>query len=161
MTKENFKLVYDQFFDSIRNYLYFRSGDSDLATDIAQEVFLKIWEKQIDYNPQKIKPLLYKIAGDLFVNFTRRQKVESNYLTEIKFNFKNEYFANKVEFEELKQIYENVLAILPENQRLVFVMSRMENLKYREIAERLQISVKTVEKRMSLALAELKKALKQ
>ena len=66
---------------------------------------------------------------------------------------------HNLEYQELKENYEATLSMLPLNQREVFLMSRMEELTYKEIAERLEISVKAVEKRMSLTLKELRKAL--
>ena len=65
-----------------------------------------------------------------------------------------------LEYDELSVKYEEVLSILPENQREVFLMSRMEDLTYKEIAGRLDIGVKAIEKRMSLALHTLRKELK-
>ncbi|UCH13169.1 MAG: RNA polymerase sigma-70 factor, partial [Bacteroidales bacterium] len=60
-----------------------------------------------------------------------------------------------------KANYVKALSELSEKQRTVFLMARMEGLKYREIAERLNISIKAVEKRMSITLAYLKKALQE
>jgi RNA polymerase sigma-70 factor (ECF subfamily) len=63
-----------------------------------------------------------------------------------------------------KQLYENytkALAALSEKQRTVFLMSRMEGLTYHEIAERLDLSIKAVEKRMSITLAYMKRALQE
>ena len=61
----------------------------------------------------------------------------------------------------MKEKYAKALADLGEKQRTVFLMARMEGLKYHEIAERLNLSVKAVEKRMSIALDFFKKALKE
>ncbi|MFB0924974.1 MAG: sigma-70 family RNA polymerase sigma factor [Vicingaceae bacterium] len=160
MTKEEFKIIYDLYFDNIRMYIYYRSGNGELATDIAQEVFIKVWEKQFDYHPNKIKSLLYKIALDIYISHYRKVKVETKYLNEIKFNFTEGVSTNSLEYQELKTLYEKTLANLPEKQREVFLMSRLEELTYKEIAERLEIGVKAVEKRMSLALGVLKKAIK-
>ena len=63
----------------------------------------------------------------------------------------------ELEFLELQQKYEDALMKLPEGQRVVFLMSRMEELSYAEIAARLSLSVKAVEKRMSGALARIRK----
>ena len=76
MTKEAFKILYDQYFDDIRRYIYYRSGDQELATDIAQEAFITVWEKKFDYHPNKTKSLLYKIASDKFLSHYRKGKVE-------------------------------------------------------------------------------------
>lgn len=156
MTREEFKGIYDKYFDTIRNYIYFRSGDDELASDIVQETFFKVWEKQFDAANKGIKSLLYKIAGDMFVSHYRKEKLAKEYSGDFKLSFKDEKFDNSLEYKELKQRYEAILAKIPDKQRTVFLMSRMEELTYKEIAERLQISVKAVEKRMNLALGELK-----
>ena len=159
MTREEFKLIYIQYFDAIRNYIYYRSGDVDIAVDIAQETFLKIWKKQYRFDAKKTKSLLYKIAKGLFIDNIRKQKVQTKYLKELKFNFKDEDSENCPEYMELKNNYEKSLTRLPEKQRVVFLMSRKDDLKYKEIAERLNLSVKAIEKRMSLALANLQKSM--
>jgi len=160
LTKEEFKYTYTKYFDAIRSYLYYRSGNADLATDIAQDTFMRVWVKQFDYKPDKVKALLYKIAGNMFISHIRHEKVELDYVKDIKFRFKEEEDDSSLDYKELKNAYENALASLPEKQRVVFLMSRMDGLKYKEIAECLQISIKAVEKRMSLALAKLKKIIK-
>lgn len=159
MTREQFKEIFDSYFDSVRNYVFYRSGDAELATDIAQETMMRLWEKQITPLPGKTKGLLIKIAGDLFISAYRKQKTEMN----LKLNFKNHEEGKTPEdilhFEELSRKYEAALGKLPEKQRIVFLMNRIDGLKYHEIAETLDLSVKAVEKRMNLALDFLKNAL--
>ena len=160
MTKENFKLLYNEYFDAIRRYLYYRSNDSELSTDIAQEVFMKVWEKQIKYEPGRTKSLLYKMAGDMFVSQIRKNKVADKYRDSINLEFKSDQSPEeRLEYEELKKHYERSLANLSDKQRTVFLMNRLEEMTYNEIAQRLELSVKAVEKRMSLALSELRKAI--
>lgn len=160
MTKEQFKNLFDLYFEDIRRYLYYRCGDTALSTDLAQDTFMRIWEKQMDVRPGKDKELLYKIAGDLFVSFTRREKLRQKAPEQIHFEQRNLSPEEELQFRELQNKYERVLMKLPENQRIVFLMSRTEELSYKEIATRLSLSVKAVEKRMSGALARLRKELK-
>lgn len=160
MTKEEFKYLFDCYFDSVRSYLLYRGAQRDQATDLAQDVFLRVWEKDLAVDPNAAKGLLYKIAGDMFVSRYRKEVLEMNYLKSLKRNDFDLSTENEVRYNELKDKYIKALAGLSEKQRTVFLMARMEGLKYQEIAERLDISVKTVEKRMSNALAFLKKALK-
>lgn len=158
MTRAQFKEIFDHHFDSVRNYIYYRSGDADAATDIAQDTFLKIWEKQ-PADLRRISGLLFKIAGDEFISQYRRQKVVTKFRLNIKPGNIDGSPEEQLMFEELKGRYETALVNLPEKQRTVFLMSRMEQLKYHEIAERLGLSVKAVEKRMNLALAYLRTAI--
>ena len=158
MTKEEFKTCFDQYFDAIRNYIYYKSGDSQLATDIAQDVFLKLWEKDVEFIENATKSLLYKMANQRFIDFVRKSKVINTYQAKIQLSIKDSMNPqSQLEYKELKQRYELALARLPDKQREVFLMSRIEELTYSEIALRLNISVKAVEKRMYNALQKLRK----
>lgn len=159
MTKEEFKKCFDNWFDEIRNYVNYRCCDSDLATDIVQEAFVKLWEKKFRYEGDRTKGLLYKIANDLWINQYRKEKSERKYRLSLSWKEGSNETENDVNYQELKGNYEKALATLPEKRRTVFLMSRMEDMKYAEIAEKLSISVKAVEKRMHLALGELRQVL--
>ncbi len=159
MTRESFKTLFDNHFDSVRNYIYYRSGDKELATDIAQETFLKVWEKQMKIDDSGSSALLYKMAGNLFISHYRRNKLDLNFKLNYKHNFSNQTPQDVLQYEELKTKYDIALAKMPEKQRIVFMMSRMDKLKYHEIADKLGLSTKAIEKRMKLALAYLRKKL--
>ena len=162
MTREEFKHLFDTHFDGIRNYIYYRSGDSELATDIAQETFMRMWEKQLSIiEEQKTKRLLFKMAGDLFVSSYRKRKTAIQFRLQTKPETTDHTPEDMLQFEELKSRYEAALVQMPEKQRTVFLMSRMEHLKNREIAEALNLSIKAVEKRMKGALDYLKKAIRE
>lgn len=163
MTKEEFKICFDRWFDEVRNYISYRCSDPELATDIAQEAFLKIWEKRIEFEEKRTKGLLYKIANELWISQYRKSVSAKKYQFSFALKEKVLEGANETEdhlyYQELKTKYEQALAAMPEKRRVVFLMSRMDNLTYQEIAERLSISAKAVEKRMNLALKDLRKIL--
>ena len=159
MTKEQFKTLFDLYFEDIRRYLYYRCGDTAVATDLAQDTFTRIWEKQMTLLPGKDKALLYKIAGDLFVSHTRRERLKREAPDHLRFELEDESPQDAMQYQELHARYEEVLMKLPESQRVAFLMSRTEELNYQEIAARLSISVKAVEKRISGALSRLRKEL--
>jgi RNA polymerase sigma-70 factor (ECF subfamily) len=159
LTQAQFKEIFDTHFDSVRNYIWYRSGDTELATDVAQETFMKIWEKQPAIVGSKIKGLLFKIAGDLFISQYRKQKTAMNFKLNINTELTGQTPEDVLQFEELSTQYNKALKQLPEKQRIVFLMSRIDEMKYHEIAENLGLSVKAVEKRMKHALDSLKQAL--
>lgn len=161
MTKEEFKYLFDSYFDSVRSYIFYRGAGTDEASDLAQDVFLRVWEKQLDVDPKTAIRLLYKIAGDMHISKYRRTKLEMNYLNSLKNDNMDISPEDMLSQKELFANYKKALAGLNEKQRTVFLMSRMEGLKYHEIAERLKISVKAVEKRMNITLTFLKKALQE
>jgi RNA polymerase sigma-70 factor (ECF subfamily) len=159
LTKENFKKLFDQHFEEIRRYIFFRSGDPNLSDDIAQQTFLKLWEKQILVLPGKEKALLFKIAGNEFIDTIRKRKLEIDFASGFSEISEISTPDEILEVKELKERFNLVLGKMKEKQRLVFLMSRMEGLKYSEISVRLNISVKAVEKRMNGALSMLNKEL--
>ena len=159
MNREEFKQLFDTYFNCIRNYIFYRSGDQELATDVAQETFLTLWEKTPKLVNGNIKALLFKIAGDIFISHLRKRKVVLKY----KAKFVDEEFSESpydlMHYKELLRNYEITLESLPEKQRTVFLLSRMDGMKYFEIADNLGISAKAVEKRMKNALEYLRKAI--
>lgn len=159
VNEEEFRVLFDTCFDPIRRYLFYRSGNTDLATDLAQETFMKIWEKQAKIDPDQDVGLLYRIAGDLFVSHIRREKITSRVLKEIRMVLNHDNPDSAIVYSETLEKYHRALAKLNEKQRIVFLMNRMDELTYREIAGRLSISVKAVEKRMKGALDILRKEL--
>jgi RNA polymerase sigma-70 factor (ECF subfamily) len=86
--------------------------------------------------------------------------LELNYKNSLAFSLADVSPEEEMEYKELQQRYKKALAGLPEKQRVVFLMSRVDGLKYHEIADRLNISVKAVEKRMKNALDDLKSKFK-
>lgn len=160
MTKEEFKILFDLYFEDIRRYLYYRCGDTSVSTDLAQDTFMRIWEKQMDLQAERDVGLLYKIASDLFVSHMRREKLRRESPDLIRFEQRDSSPEDELQYRELEEKYEKALMKLSEAQRIAFLMSRTEELSYKEIATRLSLSVKAVEKRVSGALILLRKELK-
>lgn len=162
MELREFKDVFDRFYYPVKNFLYYKLGDVALAEDLVQEVFLKTWEKRDSIRLETVKSLLYTIAANLANNHFSSARARFEF--ELKENLDHPTQENPhylLENTEFKTMLEKALAELPEKQRTVFLMSRMDDLTYSEIAERLEISVKAVEKRMHEALGFLRNALGQ
>jgi len=157
MSKEEFKELFDKYFDVIRTFIFYRCGNIDMSSDMAQDVFMKLWEKREQWCDHNLKSLLYKMANDLVISYFRKNKSHADFVQGM--TFQNSETASPEEdlyFEELVLSYAQALEKMPEKQRTVFLMSRNDELKYHEIAECLNISVKAVEKRMSAALQFLR-----
>ena len=151
--KEGFKEVYNAHFDAVRRYVFYRCGDTELASDIAQDVFVKIWENRDSLDISTIKPLLYRMATSYCINEYRRQLCRMNFEQSMKQVHDSESSAeDEISFNELRAAYERILEQMPDKQRTIYLMSRENGMKYTEIAERLQVSVKTVEKYISASL---------
>ena len=154
---EVFKDVFDKHFDAIRTFIFYRCGNSDLSSDMAQDVFMKVWEKREQLSNLNLKSLLYKMANDMVISNYRKSKSHIDFVQNMTFQTNETASPDEVlNFEELASSYAQALEKMPETQRTVFLMSRNDELKYHEIAEHLGISVKTVEKRMSAALQFLR-----
>lgn len=160
MNKEEFQELFNAYFGEVRKHILYRSGDEEVATDIAQDAFLKIWEKQTAIDRTKVKGLLLKIATDLYVSQYRRTQLSYNFFKTYRPHHETESPEDQLHFQELQAAYDNALQTMPEKQRTVFLMNRIDEMKYREIAEQLNVSVKAIEKRMSQALEHLKTHLK-
>ena len=154
--KAEFKQLFDQYFDTIRTFIFYRCGDSDMASDMAQDVFMKVWEKSDRLNNGNLKSLLYKIANDLVISNHRKRVVRYDFAQSMTKQNDSNSPEDKLVFKELTSAYAQALEKMPETLRTVFLMSRNDELKYYEIAECLNISIKTAEKRMSAALQYLR-----
>jgi RNA polymerase sigma-70 factor (ECF subfamily) len=141
-------------------------ADQIESEEIVQEVFLNIWKKRdrLKLN-NEIQPYLFKSIQNLCFNFLSHKKVANKYYSVIEVVYKNqaEEFNSyeSVLYTELQSRVDQAIGSLPEQCRNIFQMSRQDGLKYGEIAEKLGISIKTVETQMSRALSKLKHELKE
>ena len=157
LSKEEFKELYDRYFDQIRTFILYRCGNVGMSTDMAQDVFTKIWEKRDQWSNHNMKSLLYKIANDVVISNYRKSKSHADFVQNMMFQVNGTVSPEEeLIFEEMALLYAKALEKMPETQRTVFLMSRNDELKYHEIAKCINISVKTVEKRMSAALKFLR-----
>ena len=143
---------------SLRNFIYYKFGNKDQAEDLVQEAFIKLWQNCASVPLEKAKSYVYTIANNSSLNEIAHKKVvlqyEKNFTGSDRTNESPEYILEGKQFEKkLLKAIEN----LNETQRVAFLMHRIDGKKYHEIAEELNIGVKAVEKRIHLALKELRK----
>lgn len=135
--------------------------DDVISQDIVQEVFVKIWEKRSEIEPINFEAFLFRLVRNRCIDYIKHLKVINNRMQEIQISSKYEELY-RIDFvgdepyilieQELKQKIEKTIASLPERCREVFIMSRINGLKNKEIAEKLEINIKNVERHLSRAL---------
>jgi RNA polymerase sigma-70 factor (family 1) len=151
-----FRQVFDDYYKSVRNYIYYLSSDIELSEDLVQDVFLKLWEKQNNIEEKTVKSLLFTIARNLYYNHHKRKTLS--------FKFTNSYIEKVetespeflLEMKEFDQRLQHAIGKLPEKCRVYFLLNRIDGLKYNEISVVMKVSEKAVEKQISKALRLLK-----
>ncbi len=153
-----FEEVYKSNATALRNFVYYKCGDIDVAEDIIQDCFMTVWKKCSTIILQSVKSLLFTMASNAFLNTVKHKKVvlEHQKLNKNINQQTNENPEFLLEEQEFLKKLESAIADLPNKEREVFLLNRIDKKKYREIADLLNISVKTVEKRMSKALKQLR-----
>ena len=155
--KEIFDKVYREWVQSLFNFLYYKCGDKATAEDLTQEVFVKYWHKIESVNLKKVKSYLFTTAKNLVINQIAHQNVVLRFQSNFKPSTTPESPQFLMEVKEFNERLQNAINELTEGEREVFLMSRIDGFKYREIAEMLNVSQKAVEKRMHKALLKLRK----
>lgn len=158
---EGFEQLFDAHCDELKHYIYYRSGDAQVAEDIVQDAFLKVWEIRATVKLETARALLYTIASNLYANRFKRQKLKFRFEQTILDDRTFESPEFELEVKEFDKKLQQVLAGMNEKSRLVFLMNRIDQMTYNEIAKNLDISVKAVEKRMKKALEYLHDKIEQ
>ncbi|MEB2775440.1 RNA polymerase sigma-70 factor [Algoriphagus sp. D3-2-R+10] len=160
--EQSFEAVFKTYFKALHAYAMAILKESEAAEEIVQSVFLKLWEKRdsIEIN-SSIKAYLYRAVYHDSLNYINHQKVKRKHWDHAHYEMtqgKPELVGEQIKGQE-NELYERfqlALEKLPEKCRMVFNLSRFEELKYQEIANRLDISIKTVEAHMGKALKTLR-----
>lgn len=153
-----FEEVFKTHFKALHAYAYTIVEEDDMAEEIVQNVFCKLWERRDRLEiTQSVKAYLYKSVYHESINYLRHLKKKRAYQAHAVHVMEKSHSASeKSTLRELEQKLEQALKELPERCRTIFQMSRFESLKYQQIADQLGLSVKTVENQMGKALKILR-----
>jgi RNA polymerase sigma-70 factor (ECF subfamily) len=163
--EKSFETIFHTYYAMLFNYAKSYVIDKEIARELTQEALLKLWEikAQLKTN-SNIPALLLKITHNNSLNYLNRNLAKQRY---IEHNLKRHYVyqlncialnetnSEKIIFDELNEKINKAIMSLPPKCREVFELSRFKELKYKEIAESLNISVKTVENHISEALKRI------
>jgi len=154
-----FTELYNRYKDLLYIYACKITMDNDIAKDMVQELFVKVWDKrqQLNYTTS-FSSYLYTAVRYKFFELLDKQKVSESYIQSIQHYLDaGEHLTdNYIREKELAFVIEREISNLPEKMREVFLLSRKQNLHNKEIAVKLNISEKTVKNQLSTALKTLK-----
>lgn len=159
-----FEMIFKAYYQPLCRYAYSFLEDREEAEEVVQSSFITVWEKRKSIDIQtSLKSYLYRMVRNGCLNVIKHEKVKKQHaahemaVSEVSY----ESVSQKVYATELETKISEAMKVLPEQCRLVFQLSRFEELKYQEIADQLKISVKTVENHMGKALKIMREQLKE
>ncbi len=155
ITSQEFEQVFKAHFKALHAYACTILREEAQAEETVQQVFYKLWLKKDRLNiGQSLKAYLYQSVYNESLNYIKHSKVKKAHQSHIlRTSEKGEISSSKkLIAKELEGKILEALNHLPEQCRTIFQMSRFEDLKYREIADNLNLSIKTVENQMGKAL---------
>jgi RNA polymerase sigma-70 factor, ECF subfamily len=157
-----FQEVFEHYYQPLCRFATGYVSDQDSAEEIVQQVFINLWEHREEIDPQKaIKSYLFTSVKNRCLNHIRDNKKFRNYYLDVELELEIPVSDNdKTEMADLEKQVADALDKLPEKCREVFMMCRFEDMKYKDVALKLDISQKTVEAQMSKALKILREELK-
>jgi RNA polymerase sigma-70 factor, ECF subfamily len=162
--EQAFELLFRKYYVPLCRFANKYSNDPEEAREIVQEVFVRIWEEKENIDPEaSLVAYLFKITQNICLNRLRHNKIKSKYIEIYRLVYIDYSEISPYESLLVKELEDRIPAILckiPPKCRKIFELSRVDGLKYHEIAEVLQISIKTVEAQMSKALQILRLGLK-
>ena len=157
-----FSVFFSVYYRDLVFFAYSFTHEISSAEDIVQDTFVKLWEDHKKVNVRvSLKSILLRIVQNKCIDWHRHKKIVNSYSTYIIDNCPlYEYVTdNYVLRSEMVERIEKAIANLPEKFKETFEMNRVKGLKYQEIATKLNVSIRTVEVRISKALVLLRKSL--
>jgi RNA polymerase sigma-70 factor (family 1) len=150
-----FSVIYDRYWKEL--YLSARKviESKPIAQDAVQEVFISLWNRRQELELESLRGWLFQAVRFQVFKVFRHEKISQKVMDRLS-QVSREFVDNDpTRFRELEELIRKVIAALPDDQREFFLMNREDGKTYREIAQEKNVSVKTVEKKMSQALKTL------
>ena len=149
-----FEVLFYRYYEPLFRFVARRISAGESSKDVVQDVFARLWQNRAGINPdQPLNAYLYRIANNILIDQYRKREVRQAYAAR---HAGTTPAVAPVEYFDVEENVLEAIGQLPEALRQTFVLSRFEELTYREIAVLLDVSVKTVESRMTRALKQLR-----
>ena len=156
------KVLFDKYYASLTRFGFLYVKDKDIAEEIVQEFFVHFWIKRESLSiNNSIKSYLYRSVRNKCLNYNRDTKKNLSIESELELIDTLGFSENvyEVDYDELKEMIEDSIESLPQKCKDIFKLSRMQQLTYKQISDKLNISQKTVENQIGIALKKLRKKL--
>lgn len=158
---EAFSAIYKLYWEKVYNFSRLYLASSEDVAEIVQEVFIKLWEtRHLIDEEQSFEGFLFIITRNQIFNYSRKRLnysfLKMTVMQSIEKSYEEE---DQLEIADLKKHLSVLISQLPERQQEIFRLSRERHMTYKQIAEQLSISEKTVEYHMTAALKYLRKNL--
>ncbi|MEN8156504.1 MAG: RNA polymerase sigma-70 factor [Bacteroidota bacterium] len=159
----SFEMLYETYYQPLCNFAYLYLNDREVTRDVVSDFFANLWKnrRRIKIN-QSIKSYLYRSTRNAVISHLRKRKVELTEFDEEMIHTSKSISPETILLKkEFREALEQVMMELPKKSGLVFRMKRVDGLSYREIAQVLDISEKTVENHITIAVKKLKEAVEK
>lgn len=154
-----FTEIYNRYWKSLYYSAYNILQLKEAAQDAVQEVFVSLWKRRNEVQIESLKAYLFQAVRFQVFKAIRAEKTNEDFYKGLTAVSKEILVEEPLLFKELEELYRKVIHSLPDDEREIFLMHRDGGLTYKQIAEEKQISVKTVEKKMSHALKQIRNGL--
>ncbi len=151
-----FQRIFEDNSKDLYKFLYYKYGKENNPQDLVQDAFIKLWNNCGKVLPEKARSFLFTVANNQMLNELAKKKTALDYSRETPKSYTNESPEFILEESEYMTRLQRALESLTPEQRVAFMLNRIEGKKHQEIAEILGISRKAVEKRIYTALTILK-----
>ncbi len=157
--QDAFSELFNKYYQPLCDFSYLMSNNKSCAEEVVADVFANIWIKRKKLKINKsVKAYLYRSTRNTTISYLRKRKnifeeIEEEQLNVVKPDFSPEHNLAK---EETTRKIEKLLSVIPQRSREIFILHRFNEFRYNDIAEMLDVSVKTVEKHISKALRILR-----
>jgi RNA polymerase sigma-70 factor (ECF subfamily) len=165
-SKDDFKKIYTLYYEKLFLYSFKFTKDQQTSMDLVQNMFLKLWQNRAEIIiSTSLKSYLYQSIRNLTLDYLRKKERDNSKLADIIFELKEEeisYFSKNesiIETEKLAVIYQEIEK-LPQKHSEILKMSRIKGLKNGEIAEKMDLPIRTVETIIYRSLKQVKSSIK-
>jgi RNA polymerase sigma-19 factor, ECF subfamily len=158
--KAEFENIYKFYWPKLYIYAFNILREREICEDIIQEVFVDLWRRRKDIQVSDLNSYLYRSVKNQVLNHFRNSKYKNQLLMKFNIISAKYNFDELYEKTELNNQISNLVSKLPDQRRLIFQLNKQECLSYKEISEKLNLSLQTVKNQISTALKAIRKSLK-